>query len=78
MGKSRPTGIAQADVRNQVPLIITISFNATAVKELTWIHSKKNARNALSVSLPYMRRVLLICQHEIFLRGSLVLSGSCD
>jgi len=27
--KSRPTGLAQADVRNQVPLIITISCNST-------------------------------------------------
>jgi len=43
LGKSRPTGLAQADVRNQVPLIITISCNSTAAKKLTWIHSKKNA-----------------------------------
>jgi len=78
LGKSRPTGLAQAEVRNQVPLIITISCNSTAVKKLTWINSKKNVRNALSVSLPYTQRVLLICQHEIFLIGTFVLSRSCD
>lgn len=43
LGKSRPIGLAQAHVRNQVPLIITISCNSTAPKKLTWILSKKNA-----------------------------------
>jgi len=42
LGKSRPKGLAQADARNQVPLIITISCNSTAAKKLTWINSKKN------------------------------------